>query len=83
MPDDTQQDLDELIGELGLSYSDVSRRSGLPRMTIQRLRQGLIDNPRNTTLRPLAKVLTKGSVKKVAAACAESRRRANGQLTLG
>lgn len=49
--------LDDLLLANGESLDSVSERSGLPRFTLLRLRQGKIARPRITTLAAIARAL--------------------------
>lgn len=71
-----QPSLDDVLLEHGLGHRELERKTGVPRMTLLRLRQGLIKTPRTSTLKPLAKELRK-PVSFVLAACRESYRRAH------
>jgi len=67
-----RETLDDLLLRNGVSYDAFAKDSGVPRFTLFRLREGLVQRPRIATLAAIAKALGV-DVARVRAACEASR----------
>ena len=52
----TVNEMKRFVDEYGLSYGEISEKSGVPISTVQKIFGGLVKKPRKSTLESLSKV---------------------------